>query len=406
LRLVSLAGAPYCEFRVGPQAKIRSIKHRAMVVCGVPVREQRLVYAGRVLRDEETMESAGVVASAHSIGEGMAVTLQCVRIGRSSRAQGYQASSSAGSPDVVLGAALADIIDASARAEHERSERLRPRDAAQLSLAICPATRAMLISWMVQGFSLIRFDEGILHSVILSFDRYCALERAPVDVGSLQQLVLAIVSTELKLAGAAEFPACQRRRVLAHLAQGHVDEPTILETERAVLVRLGFGVGVPTPLSFLRELTMRPRGKDLDGVVTALALELAIFFLGLCLFEPAMEYGRFPQCVLAGAALSGALRVLEEDPSRAGACAHMREDLQQDLASYGAHSLEACMAECEEAILELWSAQAGGRGAASWRQFYPNVVEKFTRSSRRLGNVSLCAVTADTALQRFREERR
>eukprot|EP00443_Scrippsiella_acuminata_P072150 CAMPEP_0115550472 /NCGR_PEP_ID=MMETSP0271-20121206/95239_1 /TAXON_ID=71861 /ORGANISM="Scrippsiella trochoidea, Strain CCMP3099" /LENGTH=225 /DNA_ID=CAMNT_0002984055 /DNA_START=22 /DNA_END=697 /DNA_ORIENTATION=- len=146
-------------------------------------------------------------------------------------ARGVQEMRGSHQPDEAVEAALGGVVDTVLRAEHSLAERLRPRGAADLERAIEGRHRAELINWMVQAFEVLKFDDAILHSVVLTLDRYYAIRALPIEVGSIQKLLLSAVCTEMKLAGAEEFPPGHWQRVLSHLCHGRVALKAILETE-------------------------------------------------------------------------------------------------------------------------------------------------------------------------------
>mmetsp|Transcript_14436 Transcript_14436/g.41513 ORF Transcript_14436/g.41513 Transcript_14436/m.41513 type:complete len:485 (-) Transcript_14436:312-1766(-) len=420
LRILSLAGRPYSEFRVGPRAKVGSLKRRAMVDCGVPVAEQRLVFAGRVLRDDESLEDSGALGAAAAAPGGEhqglpAVVLQCVRTGPSGSAQSLEALANIAAPELAIGASVADLLDSTARAAQELSERSRPRDPAAVLRAIDPQHRSVLITWTATALDLLGFDEALLHSVVLTLDRYCASRDSAVDVGGLQELLLAVVCAELKVGGAAELRSRRWQLVLRHLAQGHVDLETVLRSECEVLLRLGLRVGLPTPVTFLGMLSPQPPCAGSEALAASV-FDLALFFLSLCLYEPRVAYA-YPHCLLAGGALAAALRVLGAEHGRDGrdvACERMWDRLVEDLAAFGLRTHcrpEARIAQCAEAILELFVAEAGASGengacGGGPSPSFAALVDRFASRTQGLARGQyFCADNAQEALRRLRGSR-
>lgn len=375
LRVFSLAGAPLCELQCSPQTPVTRVKQRIARLSGVPEAEQRLVHGGALMRDESTLE--GCLAAGGEAAGG-AIVIQCVRSGLSSASRHLEGLSRSQDPEIAIDAVMSSIVNEVCRAGHKLSERNRPRSAGELAGAIDPRHRAELINWMVQAFDVLRFDDGILHSVVLTLDRYYAARAQVIDVTEIQRVLLSAVCTEMKLCGTEDFPRGRWQQVLAHLCHGRISLQAILQTEFEVLAQLHFAVCVPTTLTFLRELGLHVQGKSFSGKQP---MVLALFLLELALFEPALQYGH-SHVVLAAAALSGALRSLEEAmPQHQGECLELRGALMQDLVAYSPSQLLESdeVLDCEEELLGLWWASATGASSCTWAAFYPHLVTKFAR---------------------------
>mmetsp|Transcript_95102 Transcript_95102/g.273811 ORF Transcript_95102/g.273811 Transcript_95102/m.273811 type:complete len:454 (+) Transcript_95102:57-1418(+) len=400
LQVFSMSGAKLCEFRAGLRASVECVKQRVFLSCDIPVAEQRLVFAGAILRNDDTLEDCGL-QRAGVLGK---VSMLCVRCCQSQLARSLADLSGDANPELAVEATLGALTDTAMRAEHELSECSRPSTSDLLN-AVAPQHRAELINWMMQAFDVLRFDPGLLHSVILTMDRYFIRRAKPVDVTEMQKLLLAIVCTEMKMAGAGEFPPGHWQRVLAHLCHYRIELPEILAAEYEVLSCMGFDVGIPTAFTFLRELAVRPRCDD--GDLRAIIFDLAMFFLDLCVFEPDVQYG-YSHCILAGGAFAAALRVLDADVLRRDRCADLREQLFDNLMAYGVRAdrtLEAAVFGCEAEILELWCARARGQGTCAWSPFYRAVVTKYERRVFARGGAVLSSATAASTLDRLFEAR-
>jgi len=253
-------------------------------------------------------------------------------------------------------------------------------------MAITPQHRGELINWMVQAFDLIHFDDSMLHSIVLTLDRYCAQLPIPVDVAAIQTVLMAAVCMEMKLASENEYPDGHWQRVLAHLCHARLSLVAILKAERDVLCGLDFVVGIPTPVTFLREFAMR---LDDAGADSNQALQLALFILELALFEPEVQYAQ-PHVILAAGAMSAALRALDVPQAQ-------REALVEDLPIYctDLHSMEDAVLDCEERLLDHWLRCS--TGSSIWGQFYIHLENKFSCSMRC--NVSRLSPRA--SLERF-----
>jgi hypothetical protein len=341
---------------------VSEVKRRFSRTTGTSGHEQRLVYGNLVLKDCETLKSSGVTHG-HA-------TLQCIKVRPSGVARNLEAQRQSQDPGKAVSASLAEVVDAVMQTEHALSESARPR-AADVAMAITLQHRGELINWMVQAFDLIHFDDSMLHSIVLTLDRYCARLSKPIDVAAIQTVLMAAVCTEMKLASENEYPDGHWQRVLAHLCHGRLSLAAILKTECDVLCRLGFVVGIPTPVTFLREFAMR---LDEVGTDSTKALQLALFLLELALFEPEVQYAQ-PHVILAAGAMSAALRVLDAPPVQ-------REALVEDLPIYcpGLHSMEDAVLHCEESLLSHWLICS--TGSSVWGQFYIQLENKFSCSAR------------------------
>jgi hypothetical protein len=211
--------------------------------------------------------------------------------------------------DEALEALMLEDVDSLLQAEHEQSERSRPH-AADVLVAMPSCSRQNLIKWMMQSFEILGLDDQILHGVQLTLDRYYARRITKVDDHKLHQLVLSALCLELKTGPlSAEYHENGWKSVLSHLSQGHISVANILRAELELLNELGFVVGAPTPLSFLRILGMRLRGEPKE--TRSRLMNVATFFLELALLDVDVAYG-FPHCILAAGALSAACVTLKD----------------------------------------------------------------------------------------------
>jgi len=404
LRAYSIAGEWLCEFRVGMKARVGHVKQRISLSCGIPLWEQRLVLGGRILRDACTLEECHVHQVIGGYVDGFAVvSIQCVRGGQSQLSRDLGELAGLRKPDIAVDASLSAVADAVMRAEHELSERAKPAD----PLALLDATpyRVEFIHWMMQAFDILRFDPSILHGTVLTLDRFFSRQAAPVDPGKLNDCLLACVSIEMKLAGADEFPPEHCKRLLAHLSHHRAELPTIMSTEYEILSCIDFGVGIPTTLTFFRELALRPQSDD-EGLRTTIH-DLGLFFLDLCMFEPRVQYG-CPHGMLAAGALAAAVHVLDGDSSRKAGCAEVLEHLFENVAAYGISTVQtigAAVFGCEEIILELWCARALGESQCPWSECYRVTAARHERQVFARGGILLDAATASSTRQRFRRAR-
>jgi len=385
LQAFMMSGNLVCELRCRGTTTMEAAKMRIARHCGIPAHNQRFLHDGEVLEDARTLESCTMLDTTLFGVDGMMV-VQLVVNGTSNIARNVRELGRSDDPDIAIDGVLGDLVDTVLRAEHQLSELVRPKGGTQLSAALGRGKRAELVHWMVQAFTALRFDDAILHSIVLTLDRYYTTCSASSDTSNVQSVLLGAVCTEMKLAGADEFPPGHWQRVLCHICHGQVELSSILKSEYEVLARLNFQVGTPTPLTFARQLG---RGAP-DVEVGRGAIDLASFLLELALFDPALQYCR-AHVLLAGGALSAALRVMEvETPSLRKGCREAREAIFQDLTVYDPEKLRGAEQEalcCEEELLDSWLTCAEGHGNLEWVAFYPFIEDKF-RSRGQLRGVA------------------
>jgi len=377
LSILSMSGSEVAVLQCLPGDAVSEVKRQLSRITCTPGHEQRLVFGNRVLKDRETLKASGITHT-HA-------TLQWIKVRPSGVARNLESQRRSHSPSKALSASLAEIVDSVMQTEHVLSESARPR-AADAAMAITPQHRGELINWMVQAFEVCHFDDSMLHSIVLTLDRYCARRASPIEATAIQKVLMAAVCTEMKLASESEYPHGHWQDMLAHLCHGHLSRAAILKAEFDILRGLGFVVGIPTPVTFLREFATR---LDEAGTVDNQALQLALFLLELALFEPEVQYAQ-PHMILAAGAMSAALRALD-------APATQREGLVEDLPIYcpDLHSMEDAVLDCEESLLKHWLMCS--TGSITCDRFYVQLEHKFGCSARH--NVSRLSPSA--SLKRF-----
>lgn len=384
VEVYTLAGTPICRVPCLPGARVLALKRRIARQCDIPVIEQRLIHAGVSLGDDDALEKCCLPPSSNQGSSSRDMVLQCVRTGKSFLSRSAEKTAKSAEPDVAVTASVSSLVDTVLRAEHRLSESKKPRSDVDLRRAIDSRHRAELINWMVQAFNVVGFDDVILHSVVLTLDRYYAQRTDMIEVHCMQKVLLSAVCTELKLAGEEACPqgAWCWTSVINHLSHGAVELPAILKGEYEVLSSLGFQVGVPTALTFLKELTMHPPSVCDEACWKCKAFYLARFFLTIALFDSALQYCR-PHVILAGGAFSAALRVLEiREPNRVGEYVEARTLALSDVTVYDPEMLRDSHVEvfvCEEELMDLWLTCAERQNGLEWSAFFPNVESKFQK---------------------------
>jgi len=358
---------------------VYEVKQQLASFANTTVGQQQLVYGRSVLQDSQTLADSGIT--------GPEVVVQCVRIRPSGIAQYLEEKRLSDDPAEALSGSLADVADSVMQAEHRLSEQRRPQ-AADLQKAMTPQRRAELISWMHQAFDALHFDDMLLHNTVLTLDRYYTKRKTPIKDNALQRVLLAAVCTEMKLSTVQEFPPGHWQRVLQHLCQGRVGLRSILLTESEVLSTLDYVVGVPTSLAFLRGLTLRLGDTERDAEASRY-VAFASFLLELALLDAELQCG-YPAVVLAGAAMSAALRAYD-------ACFSEREMLKEDLLAYapGLWNLDQLVQDCEQDLLMLWSDCANA--SSPWASFYHPLQAKYSRQSKH----SVALMSPKKSLERF-----
>jgi hypothetical protein len=382
LTIQSLSGAELAVLECSASSTVYEVKQRLREISGADLMgQQQLVFGCHALEDCYTLASYGAA--------GPKATLQCVRLRPSGVALHLEAQRSSLNPEEALSASLSDVADSVMQAEHAQSERHRPC-AAHLGRAMTARRRGELVSWMVQAFDALQFTDDILHSTVLTLDRYYARRKTPIQDTSLQKVLLAAVCTEMKLASSTNFPPGNWQRVVAHLCQGRLHLPSILKAEREVLSSLGFVVGVPTPLTFLHGLGLRLE-EAASTTEASQWLSSALFLLELALFEPRVQYS-YPHAVLAAAALSAALHAC-------GAPVERHQALLEDLSAYCPHvpHLDEAVAACEEELITLWLQSS--KSENNLGDFYTRLEAKFSHRSRH----GVSRLSPQTALRRLRQ---
>lgn len=351
LKVLSLSGTLVAVLEVVSTETVREVKERLRCITGATTNQQQLVYGRKLLKDSRKLIHCGMKPPE--------ATVQLVLIHCASGISRYlEVMFAAGAVDNgkgidALEASLADIVDSVLQSEHRLSQRCRPNPADLTRLgggAPDPRRRAELIKWMLEAFDILQFDDAMLHAVVLTLDRFYVKTQSPMDDSSLQRVLLSAVCTELKTSNLEDEH--HWKHVLLHLCQGRVALPTVLRTELEVLSRLDFVVSVPTPLCFLRGLSIRL----LAEAEAPRWLGLACFLLELAMFDTDLEYG-YPHVILAAAALGAALRVLAPTAS-------FSKDLLENVAAYTPEAdMESCARElhtCQEELLTLWLQCAAG----------------------------------------------
>jgi hypothetical protein len=427
----TVGGDVFAKLRTSPAETIGELKQR-LFLCSAERRVGQLICGCTPLTDKHRVEEcpAGDDCPPGTI----ALTLVCT--GLSSLAThlerlGYLDDEGS----------LSDVADSVFESEYQTSARHQPR-AAEIHVALPQETRAQVVAWLGMACEATLIDDALLHGAVLTLDRYAASCGQRINEASLLKLSLASLCTEMKLSNEDDFPSGHWQRVLLHLSQGREHLPTILKAEAAMLRRLDFIVGVPTPLTFLTGLGMRfamafeeqpPDGRPGQSTPAAvLQLGLAHMLVEMALYDTELQYSYSP-AILGSSALGAAMLVLGplevatatgmeveaavEPRQAAGSLAdgavefaalrQMHEILLNDLASYcpGICGLDVVVRECERRLLEFWRQCSGPDADGLTAECFGNLRQRHARSRRNAqaagGGTALLTLRPEWGLERY-----
>jgi hypothetical protein len=289
-----------------------------------------------------------------------------------------------------------DVADAVFQAEHTLSVRHQPT-AVDIARGISLDKRAEIVDWLSAVLPAYGVSDDIKHGVMLTLDRFCALQRTRIDASQHLRLSLAAVANQMKLATEEDYPYGLWQRVVSRIAGGRVSLSDIYSAERIVLVELDFQVELPSTLTFLKALGLRLSSNSETGALQKL---LAQFFLEMALYDVYLQY-RFPLVVLAASALGAAQFATSSFNPEAHSV------LMDDLASYCPYLPEVCLLErkCEELILEMWVACCRGTSIVApgnFKSLCERHLRRETRQDLRSAFQEALTRKAQTALDAFR----
>jgi len=231
----------------------------------------------------------------------------------------------AGEPHVGIEDVARDLEVSLLQAGHVVSERQRP-DAEAVLAGISPTEREQTMAWLMQACHTLFFREAVLFGAAHLFDRYSATLREPMPREELHVLILAVVSTSLKMHGTIELEP-PLPEVVSHLGRRQVPPEAVFRKEREVLQALAFEVSTPPVAELLEALLVRRLRPNPPGAAAGLAADrpelaavrsLSSFVLQLSLLEVGLHH-RFPHTVLAAGAIYVALWHCQAGPEEARA---------------------------------------------------------------------------------------
>lgn len=210
-----------------------------------------------------------------------------------------------GTPDEQIDAVLADLVDSLLQASHAESQRHLPASE-DLVARLGNNQRESILEWLVQACDIMRLNDGVLYSTVLTLDRYCAAAREPLPMERMQKVLMAVICTVLKTCTVSDEVCMPLRDLLLHLCRRQVNFEEILAMEHRVLQTLQFsGLSAPTPLDFLDAFCTPLLGCG-ETIESNVPRCLANFLIQLSLFNAGLHY-RQPHAVLAAAGVYVAL---------------------------------------------------------------------------------------------------
>jgi len=267
-------------------------------------------------------------------------------------------------------ASLASVVDSALEFMHERSQHQQP-PVRFVAAGLPQADRHESLAWLLRAFEVMNFSDSTLFHAILLLDRYYACqtcEEVSGDVCGSQQRLLAAVCVALKT-GPQEDLQLTVRQIITHLSRNSIDFSEIVTAEVAMLRKLQFRIGTPTPHDFCEALNTRCLNCDHR------CKSLADYLLQITLVDVHLHY-RYSHAVLAGAALALALFAMR---APADAFTSMLEDLA--VVFVGSMLPTEELLRCCAEVHELWAESTCKRESAA-EVYLWHLSAKFGREDR------------------------
>lgn len=196
-----------------------------------------------------------------------------------------------------------------------------------------PKMRAVLVDWLIQVHQQFSLLQETLYLTIAILDRYLQdvgdkLERKNLQLVGVTSMFIASKYEEMYAPEIGDF---------VYITDQAYTEYQIREMETKILGTLGFNLGRPLPLHFLRR-------NSKAGNVDALIHTLAKYAMEVTLVEYSMVHVK--PSMLAAAALALSLKVLDQEDKP------IRELWSQTLVHYTSYSFDM-IAECIEKMATL-----------------------------------------------------
>lgn len=141
---------------------------------------------------------------------------------------------------------------------------------------------------------------------------------------------------------------------------------------------LGFLVGIPTPLTFLRGLGLRLQGEGVVSARSDILMGVARMLMELMLYNVDLQYLYSP-VVRAGAAFGAALLAGGPDGPEATFedLDELHMQLVEDISSYCTEECAEELRLCEVNLLLLW--RDCERGTSPWANCFRNIAQRYSR---------------------------
>ena len=338
LTVCNLKGITVAEIDIPVTASVASVAERIKHSWGKSS-QVHLIYQSQIMDDKSQL-------AAHGCSEGQRHVVQAVTC-ETPLARLLSESSFEDPTSCSVG----PLVDDLRKVEHRLSAKWRPR-------IVDPApeqSRKAILHWLhraiqaVLQLPLSRHVE-LMHSTILSFDRYLDALRASENLAEMEhnklvKAALACLCTELKLLdNDAEicFEPMAHQCHLCRISRNEVPLKDIYEMEAEVLDMLEFKVELPTPASFLSSLSMSLEASEgFSSNIVSAARTLLLYSLQCT----KLLYSH-PAVLLAGAALAASLRAHGTEST-------LRELVLEDLNAHDAFSL-ADLLKAEGQLLQFF----------------------------------------------------
>jgi len=277
-------------------------------------------------------------------------------------------------PDDQVEIVLGELADSLFQCSHIESQRHLPAvEHLMTRLRVNNVARDSILDWLLRSCDIMRLQDQVLFSTVLTFDRYCATEKDPLAAESMQTVLMAVISTVLKTNTISSEIHMPLRELLMHLCRPQVSFDAIMVMERHVLHTLQFsGLCAPTPLYFLDafcQMLLLAFREAMETILPNTPRCLANFLLQLSLFKPGLHY-RHPHAILAAAGVYVALCSMRLPH----VCHHA---LLHDVAAVcpEIRDVDARVASCASELHMLWCEFAATQG-----DMVPCLLRKFAGS--------------------------
>eukprot|EP00441_Pelagodinium_beii_P039896 CAMPEP_0197648444 /NCGR_PEP_ID=MMETSP1338-20131121/27757_1 /TAXON_ID=43686 ORGANISM="Pelagodinium beii, Strain RCC1491" /NCGR_SAMPLE_ID=MMETSP1338 /ASSEMBLY_ACC=CAM_ASM_000754 /LENGTH=440 /DNA_ID=CAMNT_0043222441 /DNA_START=66 /DNA_END=1388 /DNA_ORIENTATION=- len=203
---------------------------------------------------------------------------------------------------------------------HEQAEQARP-EAEDIHRCLGPKEREQVVLWLAQVCILRGVSDSVLHASVMLLDRFSAVSKESLPMDRLHLIVIAILSTALKVAGVVAGSAGQPgqlKSLMEHLGQNLFSRTDIIHAELEVLEALSFRVATPSAIDFLEGFALLVPAAQLglrQDAMHSPVMCVASFLIQLALGDATMLH-RYPCAALAAGAVYIGLWCTQASPDR------------------------------------------------------------------------------------------